>query len=439
MDSYKLALEYLDSFVNYEKTGLEEIKTDFDLTSLSLALERLSGPQRAYTSIHVAGTKGKGSVCTFTSSILSLAGFKTGLFTSPHLLSERERISVDGRMIPEADLVRTLEEIRGSIGEELCRELTFFEMYTLLAVLYFKNAKVDFAVFETGLGGRFDATNVLGAKVCAITPVSYDHMHVLGDTLEEIAYEKAAIIKPGSTCISSPQKEEVLSLIKEKCSLEEASLRVVGRDITFKIHDSGEEGTMFDITTKNAGYTACRTQMPGVFQAANSATAVGLCESVVKSYGSAWQAAVKRGIEKAFLPARMEIISKSPRVMIDGAQNAESARELKYSIEENFKYDKLILLLGLSRDKDIEGVCRSLAPLAEEIILTKSRSQRAADPGTIRGYLKGKKIKITSSAKEALGLAFKAAGERDLVLAAGSFYLAGEIRELVFGEKIKSS
>ncbi|MFC1644026.1 bifunctional folylpolyglutamate synthase/dihydrofolate synthase [Candidatus Omnitrophota bacterium] len=430
MPTYKQALEYLNSFTNYEKIGFNNIEKEFDLMRLRKVLKKLGQPHRDYRAVHVAGTKGKGSICTFTSSILEEAGHRVGLFTSPHLSAPEERIKVNGKAIGKTDLVRTLEHLKKYLGPAAGREFTFFEVYTLMAILYFSMKKVDFAVFETGMGGRLDATNVIDAEVCGIAPVSYDHTQVLGGTLEKIAQEKAAIIKPGSCCVSSPQRASVLRVIAGRCRREGAALSVVEKDITYRPRRLDEEGSLFDIHGMKKRYEKCRTMMPGEFQITNCATAVGLCEKVLKEKDLT-EDAVKKGVERAFIPGRLEALCRDPLVVIDGAQNAASAQELKYSVEQIFRYDRLILLLGISQGKDIKGVCRHLAPLADEIVLTRASSERAEDPYLIRGYIKGKQIKVTTSAKEALGMALHLAGEKDMILATGSFFLIGEIRNLI--------
>ncbi|MFC1570417.1 bifunctional folylpolyglutamate synthase/dihydrofolate synthase [Candidatus Omnitrophota bacterium] len=433
MQPNKTSQEYLDSFVNYEKTGFTGLKNNFDLGKLTEVLVFLGDPQKTYMSVHVAGTKGKGSVCAFTSSILREAGFKVGLFTSPHLSFERERIQINGEEISEEDLADALNILKENLPGDAQKTFSFFEVYTLLAILYFHMKNVDFAIFEVGLGGRLDATNVIDSEVSAITPVSFDHMHVLGSTLAGIAAEKAAIIKKGSVCVSSPQREEALEVIKEKCARVGASLMLVGEDIAYKVAGLTEEGSWFDAEGLKEKYSGCRTGLAGKFQVPNACTAIGICENLL--HGEDIAIPIKKGIEKAFIPGRLEIIAKNPSIVIDGAQNAESARELKYSVEEIFKYDKLILLIGLSEDKDIKGFCGHLAPIADEVILTRSASKRAQSPEIIRGFVKGKPARITETAKEALGLALQASGKNDLVLAAGSFYLIGEVRDLVLNRK----
>jgi dihydrofolate synthase/folylpolyglutamate synthase len=348
-----------------------------------------------------------------------------------------ERIAVDGEMIPEEDLADVVKKIRENLpGAE--KRFTYFEMFTLMAMFYFRARGVDYAVFETGLGGRLDATNVLEPDVCGITPISYDHMKVLGERIEEIASEKAAIIKNGSRCVSSPQCEAALGIIRRRCGQTGSSLSLVGDAITYDIHSLGPEGSVFDIHGEKGDYEGCRVRMPGDFQVTNCATAVGICENLLGKGGEKIDpAALKRGIENAFIPGRMEILSLRPAILIDGAQNGESAAKLKYSVERIFKYDRLILLLGLCRDKDIESVCRELAPAANEIVLTKASTERAADPHVIRGYIRGRKVSITSDVKEALGTALSLAKRSDLILATGSFYVIGEVRELLRKHSVK--
>jgi dihydrofolate synthase/folylpolyglutamate synthase len=305
-------------------------------------------------------------------------------------------------------------------------------MFTLMAMFYFKARGVDHAVFETGLGGRLDATNILDPGVCGITPISYDHMKVLGESIEEIAAEKAAIIKKGSRCVSSPQNAAALGIIKQRCEETGSSFSLVGDTITYDIHSLGPEGSIFDIHGEKDDYEGCRVRMPGDFQVMNCATAVGICESVLDKAGEGIDpVAVKKGIESAFIPGRMEVLSLRPVILIDGAQNGESAAKLKYSVERIFKYDRLILLLGLCRDKDIESVCGELLPAASEIVLTKASAERAMDPHVIRGYIRGKKVSITSDVREGLGTVLKIAKKNDLILATGSFYVIGEVRELL--------
>ena len=434
MFTYAETRKYLDSLINYEKTGFTSCEKDFDLAKIREALEILGQDEQGYRSVHIAGTKGKGSISMFTSSILQANGFNVGLFTSPHLICDRERIRVNNEIISEGDLSRALSYLQDKLGDSFCQDLTYFEIYTLMAVFYFSMKKVDFAVFETGMGGRLDATNVIDAEVCGISPISYDHMSVLGDKIEQIASEKAAIIKRGACCISSHQEDSVLGVIKQRCHDVDAPLSLVGRDITYSVSHTGEEGNAFDVNGLEASYQVCSTRMLGSFQASNCAAAIGICEKLLGGKGVD-TAKVKEGIKNAFIPGRMEILSRKPLMLIDGAQNADSADKLKKSVEQIFKYDKLILLLGLSEGKDIKGVCDELASFADEIILTRASVKRAQDPHIIRGYIRKRPVRVTKDVKEALGVALDLAGENDMILATGSFFLIGEVRRLLLRKR----
>ena len=427
MKQFDKALEYLNSFTNYELLGMDRLAGEFDLGKIRRVLDELGQPDRSYKVIHVAGTKGKGSTCAFISSILEEHGFKVGLFTSPHLTDVRERIKVSGRMISESDLADIVDIIRVKVTPEA--GYTYFEALTVLAALHFKKAGVDHAVFEVGLGGRLDATNVLVPDATVITPISYDHMNVLGDRLEDIAAEKAAIIKNGSFCVTAFQKEAVHNILNDRCRVEGVTLYSVGKDIKIGSPVFDSEGSYFNLEGLNDSYNDCRIDLPGDFQPGNAAVAVGVCEKLLRERLD--DEALKLGLQQAFIPGRMEIISQNPSMIIDGAQNAESAARLRFSIEEIFKYDRLVLLLGMSKDKDIKGFCKELAPAADKVILTKVDMDRAADPVIMRGYFNGKDVRVTGDVKEALGAAFAEAGENDLVLVTGSFFLIGRVREMI--------
>lgn len=430
MQTYEEALKYLDLFTDYEKFGFKDLKEKLNLDRLHKVLSELNNPHHKYQSVHVAGTKGKGSICAFTSNILRQKGYRVGLYTSPHILTTRERIVLNGNMIKEDEFTEVLSRLQKVLPKEPYKEFTFFEIYTLIAMLYFDIKKADFAVFETGLGGRLDATNVVNAEVCGISPISYDHMQFLGDTIEKIAREKSGIIKRDAKCIVSPQREEAFSVIRDKCMKEKASFFLVGKDIRYSIKSSNMEGTHFSVKGILGEYKDCYVNMPGEFQASNAATAIGICEALLGERDSD-EKTFEEGIRKTFLSGRMEIISQKPIIMIDGAQNEDSAKNLKYSVEHSFKYDKLILLLGISKDKDIEGVCRHLTTIADEIILTQAFTNRAADPRLIRGYTKNKPTKITGNVKEAIGIALKKASDKDMILATGSFFVIAELKKLL--------
>ena len=438
MKKYEETVEYLDTFLNYEKKGFKGGET-FDLGGMRTALRKMGYPDRDYVSAHIAGTKGKGSVSTFAASILRSSGMRTGLYTSPHLSTPRERIRVNGKMISKAEFTDGLEYLKKILGKNAPGKLTYFEIFTLLAMWYFKTKKVEAAIFETGMGGRLDATNVIKPIVCGITPISYDHTRVLGRSLGKIAGEKAGIIKKGVVCVSSPQRSNVLKVIKERCDELDVSLLLAGKDLRVEIKEIRPEGTIFNITTPLKRYEDCRTGMPGEFQPENVLQAVIICEEIWKRTrpGEIKEHAVTSGIKKAFLMGRMEVLSSSPLIIIDGAQNSSSAERLVRSVRKTFDYNKLVLIAAFCEDKDIKGSCTVLSDIADVVIVTRARTSRYAEPKKIAGYFPGKKVIIAETVKDAITRAMVMAKKKDLVLSAGSFYLAGEIREIVKGKAVK--
>ncbi|MFH1199041.1 MAG: folylpolyglutamate synthase/dihydrofolate synthase family protein [Candidatus Omnitrophota bacterium] len=441
---YPAAIKYLELFINYEKISDYPYKESLKLERIRNFLDLIGRPQDHLKCIHVAGTKGKGSTCAFIAYILREAGFKTGLYTSPHLIDFRERIRIlsedDLRiprrersrpfptlrsapkdfegMISRADLVKTLESIRPEIEKfnktSEYGPLTFFEAYTALAFEYFKDKKTDFVVLETGLGGRLDATNVVNALVSVITPVSYEHTQKLGKTLKKIAGEKAGIIKdhrPQTTdhrlktiVVSAPQEKEAQSVIRKRCK--EAGVKLIEINKPEKI----------------------KINLIGRHQLINATVALNAIKTLKEHGFRISNAAIKNGLAKTIWPGRCEVIAKKPTVVVDGAQNIASARAIKEAIKENFKYNKLILILGISDDKDIKGICAELYGLADIVILTKSNNPRAAKPEMIAQCFKDKEIKITQSIKEVKNVVYKLAGKKDLILVTGSLFVVGEFR-----------
>lgn len=445
---YSEALQYLNSFINYEKDTSYNYNSSFKLERMARFAALLGDPQNGIRSIHVAGSKGKGSTAAFIQSILGSAGYRTGLYTSPHLLSFRERIRIGDRLIEEDEMSGLLERMKGPI--ETLRgpqKPSFFEVYTAMAYLYFKDKKVDFAVYETGLGGRLDATNIIEPLVTVITPVSYEHMDKLGDTLAQIASEKAGIVKHGVPSVSAPQDEEALSVIDKICKDRGSDLTVVGRDVTFELLSSNETGTEFIYNGKSGGPLRLRTPLLGPHQAANAATAIAAVE--VLSNSREWSRPfrtmrpfrsseersrpfptemIRNGIASAKWPGRLQVIARKPTVVLDGAQNRASARALSESIRSIFRYNKLTLVLGVSKDKDIEGIMDELLPLADSVILTKSSvKERAAEPAKMKELARAKDVIMTSSVNEAMGIARQRARPDDLILVTGSLFVVGDV------------
>lgn len=470
--SYLEVIKYLESFVNYEK------KTEF-LYKESLKLERIEGilriigdPQNAFKSIHVAGTKGKGSVCAFTAYILREAGYKVGLFTSPHLSDVRERIRIlhprfgkipasqedfEG-MIPKKDLAELVTRLKNKI-DKYCSvsrygPLSFFEVYTALAFQYFKEQKIDFAVLETGMGGRLDATNVVDPEICGITSISFDHTNKLGNTLIEIAGEKAGIIKsrkpqvhPSGEAeggqvghrlmvVSAPQEEDVLELLLEKCNREQAGLFVIGSDIKLELTSSGLDHQEFNIRGNLGKFSGLRINFLGAHQLINAALAVSLVSGIsLLSRENIEIGVLRKGLLNTRWPGRFERVLRDPLIILDGAHNVASARALADTLKKNYPREKVILVLGISRDKDVAGIARELFAIADRIILTEADNPRAVFPADIlaagKDFLQDKKAVLTRNVLEALKLVRNSASRGSLVLVTGSMFVVGEARGII--------
>ena len=457
--TYPEAIQYLESFINYEKILNWSYKESLKLERIREFLTTINNPQDSLKCIHIAGTKGKGSTCAFIAYMLKEAGYKVGLYTSPHLSDFRERIRIlypqklnakDDRhpisfapgtrtashqvqdcfegMIPKSELTKLVERLKPVI-ERYNRDskygpLSFFEVYTALGFVYFKEKNVDFVVLETGLGGRLDATNVVEPIVCAITPISYEHTQQLGSTLSEIAAEKAGIIKGHQLIvISAPQEKEAQEVIRQKCREVGAKLYEVSKDIFCEKMRQG-----FNVLGIFGEYPNIETRLLGSHQLINAAVAVGLIEALRFHDIIIDSNSVREGLYNTLWPGRCEVISRGPLVVLDGAQNIASARVLKETIKENFQYKRLILVLGISKDKDIKGVCNELNDLPDEIILTQANNPRAREPQSLASFFNKRKIHLTSNIKEAKEKIKVLAEKDDLVLVTGSLFVVGEFR-----------
>jgi dihydrofolate synthase/folylpolyglutamate synthase len=448
--AYPETVKYLESFINYEKIPAYPYKESLKLERIEEFLESIGNPQDALKCIHVAGTKGKGSTCAFISYILRQAGYRVGLYTSPHLSDFRERIRILAQqsdtltnqakcefegIISESELAQLLEILKPKIEDynknSEYGQLSFFEVYTSLAFVYFKEKKVDFAVLETGLGGRLDATNVVNPYVCAITPLSYEHTQKLGNTLREIAAEKAGIIKAQSVkckaqnliVISAPQEKEAIEVIRNKCKKVDARLYEVERDITYQKTNNG-----FNIKGIFGEYPNLEIRLLGDHQLINAAVAIGAVEALRFYNINININAIRVGLYDTLWPGRCEIISRNPLLVLDGAQNVASTLALRQAIKANFKYKKLILVLGVSCDKDIKGICKELYDLLDTVILTRANNSRAAEPERLAEYFKAKETYITNNVEEAVTYAQRIARKEDLILVCGSLFVVGEFR-----------
>ncbi len=452
---YQQALDYIYSFVDYETMHLPRDAVSYDLRRMEELLTRLGKPHLRAKSIHIAGTKGKGSTAAMIASVLSTSGYKTALYTSPHLIDLRERFRVDGELISEAAVVVLVARLKPEVEVVNSRatygQLTTFELLTALGFLYFAQKGVDFQVVEVGLGGRLDATNVITPEVCIITSINLDHTDVLGDSLAEIATEKAGIIKPGVVVVSSPQSEEVARVIEERCLSCGAKLVRVGRDVTW-------QGLGFDVDSQllvvNGILDSYRLSIPllGRYQLENAAVAVAALEVLAGKGFDITHDSITRGLSRVNWPGRFQVFGHNPLIVVDGAHNPASARGLKQSVEHYFKgqagykeggkpFDHAILVIGTSFDKDIAGIVSELYPIFDRVIVTHSRHPRAMATEIIMAEFRkhGVEARSVGTVPEAVSLALTTAGERDLVCVTGSLFVVGEaIEKLGRGVEFRS-
>ncbi|MCH8086791.1 MAG: bifunctional folylpolyglutamate synthase/dihydrofolate synthase [Chloroflexi bacterium] len=434
---YKAALNYILGFTNYEKS-LKELYAPgkIDLERVRELLKRIGSPHEGPGIVHIAGTKGKGSTAAMIASVLRAAGYRTGLFTSPHLHTFRERMQIDGEMISPQDFALTLEEIRphvegiNSSGEH--GSLTTFEILMALALLYFARNKVDIEVMEVGVGGRLDATNVLRPDLCIITSISRDHTDLLGETLSQIAFEKAGIIKPGVPVVTAPQEAEVELVLEEICAKRGAPRVRVGSDVTWKQLDASTKGQRFTVHYKTEEYQLS-IPLLGDHQLENAAVAVAAIEELRRRGWRIPDDSIYQGLRQMHWPGRLEVLGERPLMVVDGAHNGYSARKLRESLLKYFQFNKAVLIIGVSSDKNIEDIAMELLPMASSVIVTTSRHPRAAHPGDIVSAFSRPDIMVETSrgVKEALKRAYELAGPQDLICATGSLFIVGEVIESV--------
>jgi len=452
--NYEQALDYIFSYTDYEKVPMPHALGSYDLRRVEELLSRLDNPHLRARSVHIAGTNGKGSTAAMIASVLACAGYTTGLYTSPHLSTIRERFLVNGRSITEAEFTDIVAKLKPEVEivnqKATYGELTTFELLTALAFAYFSMKVVDFQVLEVGLGGKFDATNVIQPEVCVITAISLDHTQVLGSSLAEIATEKAGIIKDGSTVICSPQTEEVVPVIEEACRRRGARLIMVGRDVTWQslgINDDrqllelsgirSERGTRSesDMPNEHSTRSLYKISIPllGRCQLENAATAVAALEALALKGVKISRDSITSGLAQVSWPGRLQVLSRSPLLVVDGAHNPDASRKLRQSLAEYFSFKRAILIMGASRDKDVSGVVSELMPFFSEVIVTQSKHPRAMAADQLQAVFKGYGVEtqLAETVPEALSLAISLAGTQDLICIAGSLFVVAETIEWV--------
>ena len=436
--NYKQAIDYLSSYTDYEKLPAPHDPAFYDLRRVDELLAQLGNPHLKARSVHITGTNGKGSVAAMVASVLSVSGYTTGLYTSPHLHTWRERIRVDGRLISEEELSSLVERAKPEIEAVNQRatygQLTTFELLTASAFAYFSLKEADFQVLEVGMGGKFDATSVITPEVCILTTISLDHTDVLGSSIAEIAVEKTAIIKPGSVVVTSPQPDEAEGVIEKTCLSRGAKLVRVGRDVT-------RQSLGFDLDKQQLwvkgrlGSYELTIPLLGQHQIDNAATAVAALEVLVERGFNISKDSIIKGLAQVSWPGRLQILSRHPLLVVDGAHNPDAARRLRESLEQYFDFDRAILVIGVSEDKDIAGIAAELSSLFDRVIATRSNHPRAAVPESIVAEFRqrGVDTQAVDAVSEALSLARSLAGTKDLICVAGSLFMVAEVVKQVSG------
>lgn len=435
-DKYQQSLDWIYSWVDFSmKRHVDDTHRFFKLDRMHKLMELLGNPHESFPSVHVAGTKGKGSTSSFIASALQAAGYKVGLYTSPHLVDFRERILIDGQWISQEDLVALTDELRPLT--EIVNDTTTFELTTALAFLYFRKQKVDVAVLEVGLGGRLDATNVVNPLVSVITPISYDHMAVLGNTLTEIAYEKGGIIKPGRPVVFAPQHEEaMIELVKLASERKSPYTQVENafdyHEMTHTLSAQKIEVLRKDkpIATrlKSLANTALMLHLPllGRHQMENAVTALAALDVLKQAGFKLTRRAVQRGFRQVVWPARFELLRRKPPIVTDSAHNGDSMQRLVETLDEYFPGKEFILVFGASGDKELDTMLKIMLPRVSSVVATQSIHPRAADAEELKKLIEpyGKPVVAFHRMEEALPEAIKLAGKQKGIIVTGSVFVA---------------
>jgi dihydrofolate synthase/folylpolyglutamate synthase len=426
---YQGALDYIYSFANFETRPVgQQMRENYTLDRIRGLLSHLGEPQHCYPTVHITGTKGKGSTAAILASILEMAGYRTGLFTSPHLHTYRERIQVNRQLISEPEVVEWIDDHRQLLDG--WPGLTTFEVTTAMAFDVFAQRGVDVAVIEVGLGGRVDTTNVITPKLSIITSISLDHTSILGSTLRDIAADKSGIIKPGVPVVTAPQEPEALAEIQSAARKVGAPVTQVGADWSYQLIAASPAGQTIEMVTPEGRRLQLWMPLIGAHEALNAA--VGIV-SAFQLRDAGWRldvADITAGVRTVSWPGRTEVLHARPWVMVDGAHNLASAQCLVETIELVFGHPPVELIFGASVDKQIGGMLEVLLPVVDRVVVTRADHPRAAAPAALRAAVEryGRPAAAVPTVARALEVAMARAAEDDLILATGSLFVAGDAR-----------
>ena len=426
----------------FERTDYEKEKrlrynvTTFSLARMKKLLSLLGNPHSKIHTVHIAGTKGKGSTATMLAKMLEANGYSVGLYTSPHVVHLHERITVNSEMVSTSQMRELLNRVYAPVEKMSKTDApTFFEIMTALAFMHFIDESVDIAVIETGLGGRLDSTNVIMPQVVGITSLSIDHQNQLGLTIASIAEEKAGIFKRGVPIITVQQEPAAMRVLKSQAIAVEAPISVTGNDIDFshRFETSREDGphTRICLTTPTSKFEHLRVPLHGRHQAINCGLALAMLDKLKTVGYQIDNEKASLGLSKVSLAGRMEMIWDDPRIMIDAAHNAASIKALIHAIGQNIPYDSMVVIFGCNSDKDVRGMLERLQYGADKVIFTRSNSAKAMLPDELAAIyteICGKMCQTASSLGQALQLAKSAVSKEDLICITGSFYLIGQAK-----------
>lgn len=434
--TYSTVVRHLLERTNYERVRVVNYdEKTFKLDRMRKLLKRLGDPHLQVRAVHVAGTVGKGSTVSMLANMIQGCGFTVGTFTSPHLVEVTERICLNGKSIDETAFTKLMREVIKE-ADKTDKNITYFELLTAAAMKHFADEAIDLAIIEVGLGGRLDSTNVITPEVSVLTRIELDHVRILGSTIEEIAAEKAGIMKPGVPCFSVPQHPAVVTVLREKAEEVGCELHVVGEDIEFSsrfcVDDDLGPHTRICLITDTNQYMHLPVPLPGEHQADNCAVGLAAINHLKQTEPGLVDTNLYRGLSNTKVPGRMEMVWQQPRIIVDGAHNPVALNALMRGMGSHVPYDSMICIFGCCEDKDIDTMLESLALGGDKIIFTAAQDQaRAVDPQELKQRfvaMRGKVCQTARNIKQALEIAASAASRDDLICVTGSFYLVGETK-----------
>ncbi|MBM3146046.1 MAG: bifunctional folylpolyglutamate synthase/dihydrofolate synthase [Chloroflexi bacterium] len=434
---YQDALDYLYQFVDFSLSHKDDLSLeDFTLESMRSLVDALGNPDRTYPTIHVAGTKGKGSVCALLATSLQEQGYKVGMYTSPHLKNFEERIQVDGKPISPAELVALVDEIKPYV--EAIPDLTTFHITTALAFWYFARQNVDIAVIEVGLGGRLDSTNVITPIVSVITSLYLEHTHILGDTIEQIAAEKGGIIKPGVPVVVAPQVDSAREVIARIAAQKGSRLIQLGVDYHYRRNAASLDGQNFSVCNNGNFREELHIGLLGPHQVDNAAVAYVALQTVREMGIEMSEAAIAAGFSRTKWPGRFEVLRREPPVVVDSAHTPGAMTKLQETLDELFPGRPVWMVFGVSDDKDVEGMLLELKPSIRKVYCSRSTHPRALAPEVLveNARVLDVPVEAIGNVGDALETAMREAGEEAVVLVTGSIFVAATGRIAWFERRL---